>query len=159
PLIRAALNQAMRLMGEHFVLGRDMQQALQRARAQRAQGYDHSFDMLGEAALTENDAAQYLARYRQAIDALAAQVPEEGLRPSVSIKLSALHPRYEVAQRQRVFDELLPRVLDLAQHARQQGVALTLDAEEADRLELSLQLFEQLLRAPRLAGWGELGLV
>ncbi|MCJ8169939.1 bifunctional proline dehydrogenase/L-glutamate gamma-semialdehyde dehydrogenase PutA [Atopomonas sediminilitoris] len=160
PVIRAAMNQAMKLMGRQFVLGRSIAEALKNGRACREQGYTYSFDMLGEAALTAEDADKYLADYRAAIAEVgaAAQVGKAP-RPSISIKLSALHPRYESAQQERVLSELFARVRELAQFAREQAVGITIDAEEADRLEISLQLFEKLLRDPAIAGWGEFGLV
>ncbi|MNZ42073.1 Bifunctional protein PutA [compost metagenome] len=160
PVIRAAMNQAMKLMGNQFVLGRSIGEALKNGRARRERGYSYSFDMLGEAALTAADAAKYLADYRQAIAALGHE-PQigQGPRPSISIKLSALHPRYEAAQRTRVLAELFAGVRELALLAREHDVGISIDAEEADRLELSLELFEQLLRDPALHGWGGLGLV
>ena len=160
PVIRAALNQAMKLMGNQFVLGRSIDEALRNGRARRARGYSYSFDMLGEAALTAADADKYQADYRQAIAALGRE-PQigPGPRPSISIKLSALHPRYEAAQRERVLAELFARVRELAALARTCEVGISIDAEEADRLELSLELFERLLRDPALHGWDGLGLV
>ncbi|WP_071871744.1 bifunctional proline dehydrogenase/L-glutamate gamma-semialdehyde dehydrogenase PutA [Atopomonas hussainii] len=160
PVIRAAMNQAMKLMGRQFVLGRSIDEALKNGRSCREQGYTYSFDMLGEAALTQDDADKYLADYRAAIAAVG-KAPQVGKapRPSISIKLSALHPRYESAQHERVLSELFASVRDLAQFAREQGVGITIDAEEADRLELSLELFAKLLQDPAIAGWGEFGLV
>jgi len=160
PVIRAAMNQAMKLMGKQFVLGRNIKEALKNGRPQRERGYSYSFDMLGEAALTASDAARYQADYRKAIEAVGAE-PQvgSGPRPSISIKLSALHPRYEVAQQGRVLSELFVSVKELAVLARRLDVGISIDAEEADRLELSLLLFEKLLRDPAIAGWGELGLV
>ena len=160
PVIRAAMNQAMKLMGKQFVLGRTIEEALTNGRPQRKLGYTYSFDMLGEAALTAADADKYMSDYREAVMAVGKE-PQvgPGPRPSVSIKLSALHPRYEVAQRERVLTELFARVRDLATLARSLNVGITIDAEEADRLELSLHLFEKLLRDPAISGWGEFGLV
>ncbi len=160
PVIRAAMNQAMKLMGKQFVLGRSIGEALKNGRACREQGYTYSFDMLGEAALTAADAEKYMADYRKAIDTVGAE-PQvgPGPKPSISIKLSALHPRYEVAQRERVLSELFANVRELAIRARKLNVGIAVDAEEADRLELSLELFEKLLRDPGLKGWGEFGLV
>jgi len=160
PVIRAAMNQAMKLMGKQFVLGRTISEALKNGRPQRERGYSYSFDMLGEAALTAADAAKYQADYRKAIEAVGAEAQVgPGPRPSISIKLSALHPRYEVAQQGRVLSELFVSVKELAVLARRLNVGISIDAEEADRLELSLLLFEKLLRDPAIAGWGELGLV
>jgi len=160
PVIRAAMNQAMKLMGKQFVLGRTISEALKNGRPQRERGYSYSFDMLGEAALTAADAAKYQADYRKAIEAVGAEAQVgPGPRPSISIKLSALHPRYEVAQQGRVLSELFVSVKELAVLAQRLNVGISIDAEEADRLELSLLLFEKLLRDPAIAGWGELGLV
>jgi RHH-type proline utilization regulon transcriptional repressor/proline dehydrogenase/delta 1-pyrroline-5-carboxylate dehydrogenase len=160
PVIRAAMNQAMKLMGKQFVLGRNISEALKNGRPCREQGYSYSFDMLGEAALTAADAEKYMADYRKAIDTVGAE-PQvgPGPKPSISIKLSALHPRYEVAQRERVLSELFANVRELAIRARALNVGIAMDAEEADRLELSLELYEKLLRDPAIAGWGEIGLV
>ncbi|MBV2134700.1 bifunctional proline dehydrogenase/L-glutamate gamma-semialdehyde dehydrogenase PutA [Pseudomonas sp. MAP12] len=160
PVIRAAMSQAMKLMGNQFVLGRSIDEALDNGRAQRERGYSYSFDMLGEAALTAADAGKYQADYRRAIEAVG-QAPQVGAgpRPSISIKLSALHPRYEAAQRKRVLSELFASVRELALLARAQQVGISIDAEEADRLELSLELFDKLLRDPELRGWDGLGLV
>lgn len=171
PVIRAAMNQAMKIMGKQFVLGRTIKEALDNARELSDKGYTHSFDMLGEAALTLDDAERYYQSYYNAIDAVAkdktrtnAQRSDsddgvDKMGASVSIKLSALHPRYEEAQRQRVLDELFERVLNLLIFARECNVALTIDAEEADRLELSLVLFEKLYLSEANQGWGQLGLV
>ena len=160
PVIRAAMNQAMKLMGKQFVLGRSISEALKNGRPQREQGYTYSFDMLGEAALTAGDAEKYMNDYRKAIDTVGKE-PQvgHGPRPSISIKLSALHPRYEVAQRERVLSELFANVRELAIRARALDVGIAVDAEEADRLELSLELYEKLMRDPAIAGWGEFGLV
>ncbi|MDX1721739.1 MAG: bifunctional proline dehydrogenase/L-glutamate gamma-semialdehyde dehydrogenase PutA [Pseudomonas sp.] len=160
PVIRAAMNQAMKLMGKQFVLGRNIAEALKNGRSEREKGYTYSFDMLGEAALTAEDAEKYMADYRKAIDTVGAEAQVgPAPKPSISIKLSALHPRYEVAQRERVLSELFANVLELAVRARKLGVGISVDAEEADRLELSLELYEKLMRDPAIAGWGEFGLV
>ena len=161
PLVRRAMDMAMRLMGEQFVSGQDIQEALQRARAVQARGFRHSFDMLGEAALTAADAQRCLRAYTQAIDAIGAAAGGRGVidGPGISIKLSALHPRYSVAQTQRVMDELYPRLRDLALQAARHDIGLAIDAEEADRLELSLDLLERLCADPQLAGWQGLGFV
>ncbi|MFC7051479.1 trifunctional transcriptional regulator/proline dehydrogenase/L-glutamate gamma-semialdehyde dehydrogenase [Hansschlegelia quercus] len=161
PVIRKAVDLAMRLMGEQFVAGRDIAEALANARRQERRGFAYSYDMLGEAAATEEDAARYLASYENAIRAIgeasAGRGPYEG--PGVSIKLSALHPRYSRQQRERVFAELLPRLKGLAQLAKGRDIGLNIDAEEADRLELSLDLFEALALDPALQGWDGLGFV
>ena len=160
PVIREAMVHAMRIVGQQFVMGRTIEEALARARKARAQEERHSFDMLGEAARTADDAARYLDAYRHAIDCVGQAAAPGGplAGPGVSVKLSALHPRYETAQRERVLGELVPRFVDLAERARAADVVLTMDAEEADRLDLSLDVFEAAARAPSLAGWDGLGL-
>jgi RHH-type transcriptional regulator, proline utilization regulon repressor / proline dehydrogenase / delta 1-pyrroline-5-carboxylate dehydrogenase len=159
PVLRTAFRQAMRIMGHQFVMGRTIEEALDRASSEEHRAYRHSFDMLGEAALTAPDAENYLEAYRQAITAISSGTEHAGPDvPSISVKLSALFPRYEYTQRQRVIRELTPRLLDLATHARDQNVALTIDAEEAERLEISLQLLAEVARAPYLQGWDGLGL-
>lgn len=160
PVIRQAMHQAMKIMGHQFVLGRDIDEALKNGETPRSQGFTYSFDMLGEAALTADDARKYLNDYLQAIDAVgAAKSSYSGPSPSVSIKLSALHPRYEVANQDRVMTEMFETVLVLLKRAREKDVAITIDAEEADRLELSLALFEKLYRDDAVKGWGKFGLV
>jgi len=161
PVLRAAFRQAMRIMGHQFVMGRTIKEALQRSVSSDHKLYRHSFDMLGESALTSVDAERYLDAYRKAIASVAASagagtVPEAA--PSISVKLSALFPRYEFTQRRRVMAELAPRVLELAIAARDGNVALTVDAEEAERLELSLEIIEHVARAPQLEGWHGFGL-
>ncbi len=161
PVVRQAMRQAMRIMGHEFVMGRTIGDALKRSRSRANAAYRYSFDMLGEAALTAEDAARYLDAYANAIDAIArARTPEQDeiTAPSISVKLSALHPRYELAQRERVLKELTPRLLGLAERARAGGIGLTVDAEEAERLELSLEVFEGVARSPSLTGWNGLGL-
>jgi RHH-type transcriptional regulator, proline utilization regulon repressor / proline dehydrogenase / delta 1-pyrroline-5-carboxylate dehydrogenase len=163
PVVRLALRQGMKLMAEQFVMGRTIEDALARSREAEHAAYLHSYDMLGEAAFTAADAARYFTAYEKAIDAIAGHSsarPAAGVaaRPGISIKLSALHPRYEFAQRERVRAELAPRVLALVERARRGDVGVTLDAEEADRLDLSLDIFEHVLASPALAGWEGLGL-
>ena len=165
PVIRLAVRQAMRIMGHQFVMGRSIEEALKRARKGGNAAYRHSYDMLGEAALTQADADRYFEAYRQAILAIGRSGPNGNFvgsdvfaAPSISIKLSALHPRYEVAKRARVMAELAPRVLQLAQLAKAQGIGYTIDAEEADRLELSLELIERVYSDASLQGWDGLGL-
>ncbi|HKG00383.1 MAG TPA: proline dehydrogenase family protein, partial [Xanthobacteraceae bacterium] len=136
PAVRAATRQAMRLLGSHFVLGQTIEEALERASAHRERRY--SFDMLGEGARSAEDAQRYFAAYADAIDAIGimagnAASPE---RPGISVKLSALHPRYEAVSRRRVLTELVPRVTELARKAKEHDLNFTIDAEEADRLEL-----------------------
>jgi RHH-type proline utilization regulon transcriptional repressor/proline dehydrogenase/delta 1-pyrroline-5-carboxylate dehydrogenase len=161
PVIRAAVQRAMKEMGQQFVLGETIADAIRRGRGKAAQGFTFSYDMLGEAAMTAEDAAHYLAAYRDAIAALAAEARSDDIRqnPGISIKLSALHPRYEEWQRARVMAELAPVVLSLAQQAKAARMGLNIDAEEADRLELSLDLIEAVLSDPSLAGWDGFGVV
>ena len=160
PVIRASVDMAMRLMGEQFVTGQTIDEALVNAKVREAKGYKYSFDMLGEAATTAEDAERYTASYEAAIHAIgkaAGEGPYAG--NGISIKLSALHPRYSRAQAGRVTDELLPRVISLARMARGYDIGFNIDAEEADRLELSLDLLEALCLEPSLAGWKGLGFV
>jgi RHH-type transcriptional regulator, proline utilization regulon repressor / proline dehydrogenase / delta 1-pyrroline-5-carboxylate dehydrogenase len=160
PVIRGAMMQAMKIMGRQFVLGRTIKEALKQGKSPRDQGYTYSFDMLGEAALTRDDAAKYLKDYQQAIAAVASDgYRGTSPRPAISIKLSALHPHYEPAREQQVLDELGDTLLELIRQARAGDVSITIDAEEADRLELSLKLFANLYRHPDTRGWGGLGLV
>ncbi|MGH7029535.1 MAG: proline dehydrogenase family protein, partial [Stellaceae bacterium] len=160
PVVRQALSAAMRILARQFVMGRTIAEALDRARPAERQGWRHSYDMLGEAAVTAADAARYFDAYQDAIAAIgqAAAGREVAEAPGISVKLSALHPRYEMAQRDRVLSEMTPRLLALAGQARAAGIGLTIDAEEADRLDLSLDLFEALALAPELARWDGLGL-
>jgi RHH-type proline utilization regulon transcriptional repressor/proline dehydrogenase/delta 1-pyrroline-5-carboxylate dehydrogenase len=145
PVIRQALTHAMRIMGKQFVLGRTIDEAVTAAGAAAAHGFRHSFDMLGEGARTAADAARYFAAYANAIEAVGA--PGSGLvAPGVSVKLSALHPRFEFAQHERIMAELVPRLLDLAALAQERGLLLTVDAEEAARLGLGLDVFEAVYR-------------
>ena len=161
PIVRGALRQGMRLMAEQFVMGRTIADALKRSVADEQRTYRHSFDMLGEAALTADDAERYFKAYEDAIAAIAAYVkPGQTVfaAPGISVKLSALHPRYELAHRERVMAELLPRVMKLAEMARDGGIGLTLDAEETERLELSLEIFAAVYGDARFAGYEGLGL-
>jgi len=160
PVVRLALKQAMGLMAKQFVMGRTIEAALERAREAEAIGYRHSYDMLGEAALTTADAKRYLDAYATAIDAIgrAASGAELVERANISVKLSALHPRYDYAQRERVLAELVPGLLMLAERAKAAGIGLTVDAEESERLDLSLEVFERVYRSPTLAGYDGFGL-
>ena len=160
PTVRTATRQAMRVLGSHFVLGQTIEEALARARSGRARVYRYSFDMLGEGARTAEDAARYFRSYAEAIDAIGRGAGNETLpnRPGISVKLSALHPRYEPLSRARVLAELTPRVIDLARKAKGYDLNFTVDAEEADRLELSLDVIEAVLADPALAGWDGFGL-
>ncbi len=162
PVIRVAVRRAMRMMGSQFVMGRTIGEALKRSQGREQRAYLHSFDMLGEAALTGADAERYFESYQAAIASIGnfgglhADVPVFQ-RPSISVKLSALHPRYEFGSRARVLAELSPRLLSLAQAARTHDIGLTVDAEEADRLDLSLDLLEAVYRDYSLRGWEGLG--
>lgn len=161
PLIRKGVDLAMRLMGEQFVCGQTIAEALANARKWEARGFRYSYDMLGEAAMTAVDAEAYRAAYEQAIHAIGTAAARRGIYegPGISVKLSALHPRYARAQADRVMEELLPRLLGLARLARRYDIGLNIDAEEADRLELSLDLLEALCTDPELAGWSGIGFV
>ena len=160
PVIRLAVRQAMRIMGHQFVMGRTIEEALDRSAQKDNAAYRYSYDMLGEAALTAADAARYHQAYKDAIAALGARGPFESVlaAPSISVKLSALHPRYEVAKRARVHAELTPRLLELAQLAMANGIGMTVDAEEADRLELSLEVIGAVFAHESLGGWNGFGL-
>jgi RHH-type transcriptional regulator, proline utilization regulon repressor / proline dehydrogenase / delta 1-pyrroline-5-carboxylate dehydrogenase len=161
PLIRKGVDLAMRMMGEQFVTGQTIAEALARARKMEALGFRYSFDMLGEAATTAADAARYHAAYEQSIHAIGTAANARGIYegPGISIKLSALHPRYSRAKRARVLAELLPRLSTLTLLARRYDIGLNIDAEEADRLELSLELLEALCLDARLQGWNGIGFV
>jgi len=161
PLIRKGVDMAMRLMGEQFVTGETIAEALANARKLEDKGFRYSYDMLGEAALTAADAQAYLVSYQQAIHAIGKASNGRGIYegPGISIKLSALHPRYSRAQYDRVMDELYPRLKSLTLLARQYDIGINIDAEEADRLEISLDLLEKLCFEPELAGWNGIGFV
>ncbi|BAV64352.1 bifunctional proline dehydrogenase/L-glutamate gamma-semialdehyde dehydrogenase [Sphingobium cloacae] len=161
PVIRRGVDLAMRMMGEQFVTGETIAEALKRAREMEAKGFRYSYDMLGEAAVTAADAARYHQHYERAIHAIGKASNGRGIYegPGISIKLSALHPRYSRAQADRVMGELLPRVKALAVLAKSYAIGLNIDAEEGDRLELSLDLLESLALDPDLAGWNGLGFV
>ncbi|HUH86186.1 MAG TPA: bifunctional proline dehydrogenase/L-glutamate gamma-semialdehyde dehydrogenase PutA [Stellaceae bacterium] len=160
PVVRQAVTAAMRVVARQFVMGRTIAEALERARAAERVGYRHSYDMLGEAARTAADAERYFAAYDAAITAIGASVEgrEVVAAPGISVKLSALHPRYEEAQRERVLRELGPRLRALAGRAQAAGIGFCIDAEEAERLDLSLDLIADLALAPELSGWNGLGL-
>lgn len=160
PTVRTATRQAMRFLGHHFVLGETIGDALGRARANEAKGYRHSFDMLGEGARTRIDARRYHASYAAAIEAIGKAAGNRPLpdRMGISVKLSALHPRYVATHRDEVLEELVPDLLELAQKAKSYDLNLTVDAEEADRLELSLDVIDRVFADPSLAGWDGFGL-
>jgi RHH-type proline utilization regulon transcriptional repressor/proline dehydrogenase/delta 1-pyrroline-5-carboxylate dehydrogenase len=156
PAVRAATRQAMRLLGSHFVLGQTIEEALERARTQPTLRY--SFDMLGEGARTAADAERYFTAYDHAIDAIGASAGDIADRPGISVKLSALHPRFEAVSRHRVLTELVPRALELARKARDLDLDFTIDAEEADRLELTLDVVAAMLADASLRGWDGFGI-
>ncbi|MCG9697548.1 bifunctional proline dehydrogenase/L-glutamate gamma-semialdehyde dehydrogenase PutA [Shewanella sp. Isolate11] len=161
PVIRQAMLAAMKIMGKQFVLGRTVQEALKNSVDKRKLGYTHSYDMLGEAALTMKDAQKYFEDYSNAISALGEQQYDEteAPRPTISIKLSALHPRYEVANEDRTLTELYDTLIKLVTQARSLNVGVSIDAEEVDRLELSLKLFKKVYNSDAAKGWGLLGIV
>ena len=161
PVIRTAVAQAMRLLGSQFVFGRTIDEAMVNARKPEAQGYRYSYDMLGEAARTSADAVRYFDAYARAIATLAPHCTAQSVRdnPGISVKLSALHPRYEFAQRHRVMAELVESTRQLALAARAANMGFNIDAEEADRLDLSLDIIAAVLATPGLAGWDGFGVV
>src|SRR6056297_2959189 len=161
PVIRTAVGRAMREMGRQFVLGETIQSAMDRAAGMEKKGYTYSYDMLGEAARTDADATGYHLSYSRAITAISNACTHKDIRknPGISVKLSALHPRYEEAQRAQVMDVLMPRLRSLALLAKSANMGLNIDAEEADRLSLSLDVIEATLSEPALAGWDGFGVV
>lgn len=162
PVIRSAMSQAMKVIGKQFVLGRDIKEAIANGKLFREKGYTYSFDMLGEAALIDADADRYYNEYMQAIRTIAEKRSAwkaDQPKPNISIKLSALHPRYEETHEHWVMEELAGRVCQLVEEARSLDVPVTIDAEEADRLELSLRLFQKVYNSPAAKGWGFFGLV
>lgn len=161
PVIRQAMLAAMKIMGRQFVLGRNVKEALKNSVDKRKLGYTHSYDMLGEAALTQKDARKYFDEYSSAIATIGALEYDESEapRPTISIKLSALHPRYEVANEDRILTELYDTLILLIKQARSLRVGISIDAEEMDRLELSLKLFQHLYNSDAAKGWGLLGIV
>ncbi|MCH9693905.1 MAG: bifunctional proline dehydrogenase/L-glutamate gamma-semialdehyde dehydrogenase PutA [Gammaproteobacteria bacterium] len=162
PVVRTAMRQAMKIMGHQFVMGRTIKEAIKRAAKHETLPYRHSFDMLGESALTTADAQRYLENYHAGIKSIGetlTESPEDVFAaPGISVKLSALHPRYEFSHEERVMQELVPEVLSLAQRAKNIGIGLTIDSEEADRLEMWLNIFEAVYRDPSLDGWDGFGL-
>ncbi|MEP2639739.1 bifunctional proline dehydrogenase/L-glutamate gamma-semialdehyde dehydrogenase PutA, partial [Roseobacter sp.] len=161
PVIRTAVSRAMKEMGRQFVLGENITSAMQRAANMEKNGFTYSYDMLGEAARTEADAKRYHLSYSRAISAIATACTSDDIRknPGISVKLSALHPRYEVAQQANMQTDLVPRLTALALLAKSAGMGLNVDAEEADRLALSLEVIEQVMADPALAGWDGFGVV
>jgi RHH-type proline utilization regulon transcriptional repressor/proline dehydrogenase/delta 1-pyrroline-5-carboxylate dehydrogenase len=161
PVIRQAVISAVRLLGQHFVLGRTIEEALDKSRDHAQRGVRFSYDMLGEAAVTRADAQRYLDRYRDAVHAITASNPRAGSlfeRPSISVKLTALHPRFESVKRKRVLAELVGPLVGLCADARKAQLSVTIDAEEAERLDLMLDVFEALGAEEALKGWDGLGL-
>jgi RHH-type transcriptional regulator, proline utilization regulon repressor / proline dehydrogenase / delta 1-pyrroline-5-carboxylate dehydrogenase len=161
PLIRKGVDLAMRMLGNQFVTGQTIGEAIKNSRDNEARGYRYSYDMLGEAALTNEDADKYYASYEQAIHAIGKASNGRGIKdgPGISVKLSALHPRYSRAQHARVMGELLPKVKALVLLAKQYNIGLNIDAEEADRLEISLDMMEAMAFDPALAGFDGIGFV
>lgn len=160
-VVRMAADKAMRIMSKQFVMGRTIQEALKRAKKKEDQGYRYSYDMLGEAALTSADAERYFQAYTKAIEAIgidAQSMSNMYAKPGISIKLSALHPRYQEAHHERVLIELSPKLLQLAQLAKKYDIGLTVDAEESERLELSLDVIESVFQHASLSGWNGFGL-
>lgn len=161
PVIRMAVKRAMRILGSQFVLGESIESAIKRGEVLASKGYTFSYDMLGEAALTASDASKFFMAYKASIQALAKRAIHDSVaaNPGISIKLSALHPRYELGQQHRVMTELVERCLALALLAKEANMGFNIDAEEMDRLDLSLDVVEAVLRDARLAGWDGFGLV
>ncbi|WP_136439610.1 bifunctional proline dehydrogenase/L-glutamate gamma-semialdehyde dehydrogenase PutA [Pacificoceanicola onchidii] len=161
PVIRTAVSRAMKEMGAQFVLGETIEKAMKRGSGMEEKGYTYSYDMLGEAARTEGDAKRYHLAYSRAIGAIAEAAKGNDIRtnPGISVKLSALHPRYDTLQKQAVMEELMPRLRTLCQLARSAGIGLNVDAEEADRLDISLDVIETVLAEPSLKGWEGFGVV
>lgn len=161
PVIRRAVTRAMKEMGNQFVLGETIDEAVKRGKKWESQGYTYSYDMLGEAALTAGDAAEYFAAYKNAIENLSAHATSSDIRenPGISIKLSALHPRYELPKEERVLTELVDSVRILAKQAKDANMGLNIDAEEADRLDISLDVIEKVFSDPELDGWDGFGVV
>ncbi len=162
PLVRTAMRQAMKIMGHQFVMGRTIGEALKRSLKNEKLPYRYSFDMLGESALTAADAKRYLDNYHAGIDSIGRgpqlDAPDVFSAPGISVKLSALHPRYEFTHEERVMAELVPAITELAEHAKEVGIGLTIDSEEANRLEMWLGIFQRVYRDSALEGWDGFGL-
>ncbi len=160
-VVRKSVDKAMRIMSKQFVTGRTINEALERAKKKEAIGYRYSYDMLGEAALTAHDAERYFKAYTKAIEAIGASASTDAnvyQKPGISIKLSALHPRYNESQHERVLKELTPKLLFLAQLAKKFDIGLTVDAEESERLDISLDVIERVFNDDSLSGWNGFGL-
>ena len=160
PVIRRAMNIAMRVMGRQFVMGESIEDAVERAEEKEKKGYVYSYDMLGEGARTAADADRYYESYVKAIKVIGKAAAGRGPRksPGISVKLSAIHPRFEFSHYERVMDEIPPRLKELCMMAKEYDIGLTVDAEEADRLETSLDIIETVFRDPDLDGWEGFGL-
>lgn len=160
PVVRTAVGQSMKLLGKQFVLGQTIEEGMKQAREEEAQGYTFSYDMLGEAARTDEDAVRYHKAYAKAIKAIAKQAKGDvRSSPGISVKLSALHPRYETTHHEYVMESLVPRARELTRQAAKANIGFNIDAEEQDRLDLSLDIIEALLSDPQLAGWDGFGVV
>ncbi|MBB3190272.1 bifunctional proline dehydrogenase/L-glutamate gamma-semialdehyde dehydrogenase PutA [Halomonas cerina] len=160
PVVRTAVGRSMKILGRQFVLGQTIEEGMKNARELEKQGYTYSYDMLGEAARTDADALRYHEAYAKAITAIAKQAKGDvRSSPGISVKLSALHPRYEYTHRDTVMAELVPRARELAQQAAKANIGFNIDAEEQDRLDLSLDVIEALLSDPGLANWDGFGVV
>lgn len=159
PIIRESTNQSMKVLGKHFVLGETVKKALKRAQSEEKKGYTYSYDMLGEAAVTQEDADRYFKEYAQAIDAIAQTASGETVmdRPGISVKLSALHPKYEYTNKKRVILELVPKVKDLAHRACRANIGFNIDAEEARRFDLSLDVIKKVFLDPAFKNWNGFG--
>lgn len=160
PVIRSAVAQAMKILGRQFVMGTDIESAIKRAKSQEEKGFRYSYDMLGEAACNEKDSKYYFDSYLNSIIAIGKDSSGDGptMGPGVSVKLSALHPRYEYRCKERVMSELYPRLLELALEAKRYNIGFTIDAEEADRLEIFMDIFEKLISDESIRGWSGIGL-
>ncbi|MGB5863322.1 MAG: bifunctional proline dehydrogenase/L-glutamate gamma-semialdehyde dehydrogenase PutA [Sulfitobacter sp.] len=160
PVVRKAVAQSMRILGRQFVLGQTIKEGMKNARSEEAEGYTYSYDMLGEAARTDADAKRYQQAYADAITAIAKEAKGDvRSSPGISVKLSALHPRYEYTHKETVMRELVPRALELAKQAAKANIGFNIDAEEQDRLDLSLDVIEAMLSDPALKGWDGFGVV
>ncbi|MDM3872465.1 bifunctional proline dehydrogenase/L-glutamate gamma-semialdehyde dehydrogenase PutA [Porticoccus sp. W117] len=161
PVVRTAVRQAMKIMGQQYVLGRDIEEAITRGRKENTPGTRFSFDMLGEGARTMKDAERYFHAYMEAIREIGKRENKSSVigANGISVKFSALHPRYQYVQEARVMNEMVPRIRELALEAKKYGLGFSVDAEEADRLDISLDIFESLARDPELLGWDGLGFV
>jgi RHH-type proline utilization regulon transcriptional repressor/proline dehydrogenase/delta 1-pyrroline-5-carboxylate dehydrogenase len=160
PIVRTAVAQSMRILGRQFVLGQNIKDAMKNARSNEGEGYTYSYDMLGEAARTDDDARRYQKAYSDAITEIGQKATGDvRSSPGISVKLSALHPRYEYTHKSTVMKELVPRALELAKQAAKANIGFNIDAEEQDRLDLSLDVIEAMLSDPALAGWDGFGVV